>query len=75
MVTKKQIRALHEEALAAGDYRQVGICDLALAAHETADEFGNSLVGPDGKIWTRTEAREECARVITDATAEGRDAV
>ena len=52
------------EAEAAGDRAQVDLCDLALAAHETADAQGGDLIGPDGAIWTRTEAREACADAI-----------
>ena len=63
-VTDEQIKALREEALAAGDRAQVDLCDVALAAHETADAEGGELRGPDGEIWTRTEAREACADAI-----------
>lgn len=59
----------HQEALAAGDYHQADLCAIALAPHESADSQGGDLVGPDGQPWTRTEAREECARVIADAVA------
>lgn len=63
-ITTEQIKALREEALAAGDRAQVDLCDVALAAHETADAEGGELRGPDGEIWTRTEAREACADAI-----------
>lgn len=69
-VTATQIRALREEALAHGDQRQVDICDMALASHETADEIGGDLVGPEGDVWTRTQAREACADAINDAAAQ-----
>jgi len=69
-ITTRQIRSLRDEALAAGDYAQVDICDVALAAHETADAEGGELRGPDGEVWTRSEARTECARVIADAEAQ-----
>ena len=46
------------------DRAQVDLCDQALAAHETADAQGGDLIGPDGAIWTRTEAREACADAI-----------
>ena len=63
-ITTAQIKALRAEAEAAGDRAQVDLCDLALAAHETADAQGGDLIGPDGAIWTRTEAREACADAI-----------
>ena len=68
-ITAKQIRALHDEAVAAGDYLMSDICQIALAAHETADEQGGDLIGPDGRVWTRTEARESCADAINEAAA------
>lgn len=63
-IATAQIKALRAEAEAAGDRAQVDLCDLALAAHETADAQGGDLIGPDGAIWTRTEAREACADAI-----------
>jgi hypothetical protein len=71
-ITTAQIKALRAEAEAAGDRAQVDLCDLALAAHETADAQGGDLIGPDGAIWTRTEAREACAGALN---AGGGDAV
>jgi hypothetical protein len=68
-ITADQIRTLRDEAIAAGDYRQADLCDLALAPHETSDSQGGDLIGPDGQPWTRSEAAEECARVIADAAA------
>lgn len=69
-ITNKQILALRTEALIAGDYRQVDICDVALAAHETATEQGEDLTGPDGEPMTRSEARDLCADVIASAEAQ-----
>jgi len=63
-ITTAQIKALRAEAESAGDRAQVDLCDLALAAHETVDAQGGDLIGPDGAIWTRTEAREACADAI-----------
>jgi len=70
-ITNKQIKQLREEALAASDYRQVDICDVALANREDHNEqTAELLVGPDDEPMTRTEARAECARVIADAEAQ-----
>jgi len=63
-ISRAQIKALREEARAAGDTRQVDYCDLALAAHETASEDGADLVDPFGSPITRTEARQVCADAI-----------
>jgi hypothetical protein len=65
-VTDEQIRALRQEALAAGDYRQVDICQRALAT-DTVDQDGNAIAFAD---WSREEARAECARVIAEAAAQ-----
>ena len=64
-ITNKQIKALREEAMAAGDYRQVDLCDVALNPHETADQqTGEPLVDSDGNPITRGLARAKCAAVI-----------
>lgn len=68
-ITTAQISALKTEAEAAGDTYQADICGIALAYTETANEIGADLVGPDGEIWTRTEARENCAEAINAARA------
>jgi hypothetical protein len=68
-ITIKQIRQLREEALAHGDLRQADICDIALSPNETLNEDGGKIIGPDGEIWTRTQAREECDRVLSAARA------
>lgn len=68
-ITDTQVRALREQALAASDYRQVDVCDVALATHETSDSQGAELVDSDGHPTTRTEARAECARVLAAAAA------
>lgn len=68
-ITTAQIKALREEAYAAGDYAEADICALALAAHETADSEGGDLIGPDGKVWTRTMARAALADTINAARA------
>lgn len=66
-ITTPQIRALRNEADVADDLYTVHLCGLALAAHETAHDDGQNLVGPDGEIWTRTEAREVLAGCINAA--------
>lgn len=69
-ITDQQIKQLREEAMAAGDYRQVDVCYVALASREDHDDqTAETLLGPDGEPMTRTEARAECARVIADAKA------
>lgn len=68
-ITDDQIRALESEAGVAGDLCTVHLCGLALAAHETAHNDGQDFVGPDGEIWTRTEARENLAGCINAARA------
>lgn len=69
-VTDEQIQAFLEEGLAAGDYRQVDICNVALSSHETLDNNGEELVGPDGHPMTRSEARAECYRWTQLAPAD-----
>lgn len=63
-ITSAQIRALRTEAIAAGDYLQVDLCDLALAAHETAAADGSQLLDPGGHPISRSEARAICAEAI-----------
>ena len=69
-ITDKQIESLRTEALIAGDYRMVDVCDVALASREDANDDGTPLVDSDGNPTTRTAARAECARVIADAGAQ-----
>jgi hypothetical protein len=72
-ITNQQIKALREEAMAAGDYRQVAICDVALNPLETADPLtGEPLVDSDGNPITRGLARAKCAAVIAYAQGEAR---
>lgn len=66
----KQIRALREEARAAGDHALATICDVAIASREDSNDDGTPLVDDDGAPLTRTLAREICARVIADAAAQ-----
>lgn len=61
-ITAAQIRALRNEAQAAGDYAQVDICDRALADDDsTTDQDGNEVARAD---LSRTDARAECADAI-----------
>lgn len=61
-ITTAQIRALRNEAQAAGDYAQVDICDRALAADDsTTDQDGNEVARAD---LNREDAREACADAI-----------
>lgn len=69
-ITDRQIRTLRAEAEAAGDYAQIDVCDVALAAHETPDAEGNDLTGPDRAPMTRSEARALCARAVAYAEAQ-----
>jgi hypothetical protein len=65
-ITRSQIKTLRSEALAAGDYHQVDICDRALSSDDV-DQDGNPVALSD---MTREEALAECARVISDAEAQ-----
>jgi hypothetical protein len=62
------IRALRDEALAAGDREQVALCDLALQPSGELDIFAPR---ESGRPWRDNPevlaARVECARVIADA--------
>lgn len=72
-ITNRQIRTLRAEAATAGDHAQAMICVLALggpAALEGAEpgtEADTLLRDGRSQEW----AREECARVIADAEAQG----
>lgn len=69
-ITDKQIRALREEAMAAGDYVAADYCGIALAYAEDADDVGAELVDPvTGSPITRSEARAICADMIANAAA------
>lgn len=70
MITDKQIRRLMSESLAVDDWAMAEICGLALAPSEHFNADGTPLVGPCGVVWTRTEARTECERVINEANPE-----
>lgn len=74
-VTDQQLRALRTEAVRAGDYRQVDICDVALGVRpqHTATDRG-SIKDSRGKSMTRAKARSVCAEVISYAQAEARHA-
>ena len=62
-ITTAQIKALRSEAMAAGDYAQVDICDRALAADDsTTDQDGNTVARAD---LSREDARAECADAIS----------
>jgi hypothetical protein len=69
MITDKQIRALRDEAMGAGDHDLVDVCDVALASREDANDDGTPLVNSLGMPTTRTAARALCERVIADAQA------
>jgi hypothetical protein len=62
-ITDDDIRRLRSEAVAAGDYAHVDICNRALA-DDVTDQDGNEIALAD---WTREEARQECERVIAAA--------
>lgn len=67
-ITDREIRALREEAIAAGDYRQADICQRALTSDDaTEDQDGNAI---EFAGWTREYARAECADVINAALAQ-----
>lgn len=73
-ITEADIRQLREEALAAGDDRQVEYCDIALAPYRFANDDGTVLVWPwNGQDADRTVARQVCAVAINasrDAASE-----
>lgn len=64
-ITDKQIRQLREEALAAGDYKQVDLCNRALA-DDTIDQDGNLIAFAE---MSAEAAREKCADAIDAAQA------
>ena len=64
MKTTKQIRALRDEALLAGDSIQVDLCDVVLSG-EDSDGTGTTLGTPCSLEY----ARRACARVIASAEA------
>lgn len=67
-ITARQIKALRDDALAAGDYMMVDVCDRALTPDsDTTDQDGNEAALSD---WTQGEARAECASAISDAQAQ-----
>ena len=71
-ITAAQIRALRDEATAAGDEEQAAWCDAALADYG-ADECVTILypLALEGRQVTLTEAREACADAINAARAMG----
>jgi len=78
-ITNRQIRTLRTEAAAAGDSLQVAICDVALATDIAAIAEIDESVRRDLEVLgiipehvgADLVARAECARVITDAQANG----
>lgn len=69
-ITNKQIRALREEAMAAGDHVAADYCGIAFAYSERADEVGAELVDPvTGNPITRSDARAVCAEMIANTAA------
>lgn len=70
-ITDQQIRTLRTEAVTAGDWRQVDICDVALGIRpqHTATDRG-SIKDSSGRSMTRTKARAACAKVISYAQGE-----
>lgn len=63
MITDEQIRALRDEAAAAGDTMQVEICETALGE----DDFVSL---EDGRHLSTRECRLECQRAIDSASAQ-----
>ena len=65
-ITTAQIRALRNEAAAAGDSATVEICNVALSSDEHGDgECDHAAYG----VSTRSEAIARCAQWIADAAA------
>jgi hypothetical protein len=68
-ISHDQIRALLREAIAAGDYDQAAICDLALDGEIDTDDY-TVLSGHWAsrlRRMTREDACAECARVLAEA--------
>lgn len=64
-ITDKQIRALRDEALAAGDYQQVDLCQRALTLDSDVTDADENLI-PMAEV-SQLEARAECERVVLGA--------
>lgn len=70
-ITEAEIRALADEAMAAGDHVTVDLCAIALAAHERSDSQGGDLIHPvTGAPTTRSAARYTLADAIRAARAQ-----
>lgn len=70
--TKAQLRALLQECYEANDFIMAHYVSVALNAYtETATESGEPLVDYSGYPITRSEALEECAKVIAHNQAQG----
>lgn len=69
-ITARDILALRNEALDAGDYLQGEICAVALAPFEHNNHDGSQLHDPDGTPTTRSAARQSCADIINAAAQE-----
>ena len=71
-LTEKQIRTLRREAMDAGDYPMVVICDLALAGEIDVTDY-TVLDAPDARRiarMTRDEAYTAIVRAINSAEAQ-----
>lgn len=71
-ISFEQIKGLRHEAVAASDFDQVAICDLALEGQIDTDDY-TVLSGHCASMlrsMTRDEAYAECARAINDAQAQ-----
>ena len=70
-ITTDQIRALRDEAVEAGDDRQVDYCDVALAPFRRQNDDGSELQWPwNGLPADRDVARQVCAEAIIAARAQ-----
>ena len=70
-VTDQQIRDLRAEAVQAGDWRQVDVCDVALGKRPQHTATGRgSIKDSSGRSMTRAKARSACSRVISYTQGE-----
>lgn len=74
-ITNSQIVSLRDEASRAGDFVQVGICNVALGESRDLDRaVAQGILDQDDADYIATldaaAARAECARVVAHAAAQ-----
>lgn len=72
-ITRRQIKILHGEALAAMDWLQAAICTLAIEG-SLDEEIDDLNLSPSERAWvqgmTQEQAIAACARAIAHAEAQ-----